>query len=177
VALQHGSDFNVPTQSVEARRRESWLWHPPRKAASTQLTRLVGGGVPIHPELLVIIEEKNCGRFSHADPKQVQFPPAPSILPQRQPHCSMSSGFLTIIPEAARPQPWAFRTPDFYPGKGNPPSSRRRLIACRRPMPSATESAPQPRPATKCGRSRSGWRSWIERNRRIAIRSRRCRVS
>jgi hypothetical protein len=57
------------------------------------------------------------------------------------------------------------------------PNSRRRLIACRRPMPSATESAPQPRPATKCGRSRSGWRSWIERNRRIAIRSRRCRVS
>src|SRR5262245_11394870 len=31
VALQHGSDFNVPTQSVEDHRPEWWLWHPPTK--------------------------------------------------------------------------------------------------------------------------------------------------
>src|SRR5262249_15169425 len=59
-------------RSCGTRRRKSY--------ASTQLTRLVGSGVPIYPELLVIIEEKNCGRFPRADPKQVQFPPAPSIL-------------------------------------------------------------------------------------------------
>jgi hypothetical protein len=43
------------------RRRKSY--------ASTQLARLVGGGVPIYPELLVTIEEKNYGRFPRADPK------------------------------------------------------------------------------------------------------------
>src|SRR5262249_3078101 len=54
---------------------------PRRKCyATTQLTRLVDGGVPIYPKLLLIIEEKNCGRFPRADPKQVQFPPAPSML-------------------------------------------------------------------------------------------------
>ena|SRR5438128_110006 len=79
--FQHGSTLTFQLSQSKligenrgcgTRRRSSY--------ASTQLTRLVGGGVPIYPELLVVIEEKNCGRFPRADPKQVQFPPAPSIL-------------------------------------------------------------------------------------------------
>ena len=61
------------------RRRKSY--------ASTQLTWLVGGGVPIYPEPLVIIEEKNRGRFPACRSEASAVSTGAKYPSQRQPHC------------------------------------------------------------------------------------------
>jgi CBS domain containing-hemolysin-like protein len=43
VAVQHGWGFNLSTQSVEAHRRESWLWPPPMKVLCPHAAYAVRG--------------------------------------------------------------------------------------------------------------------------------------
>jgi hypothetical protein len=64
----------------------------------------VGSAVPIYPELLVIIKEKDCGRFPRANPKQVQFPLAPSILRNDSRTVRVAYGAVRILDDDSGPE-------------------------------------------------------------------------
>jgi hypothetical protein len=64
----------------------------------------MGGGIPIYPELLVIIEEKNSGRFPRTDPKQVQFPPTPSTLRNDSRTVRMAYGIVRVLDNNPGPE-------------------------------------------------------------------------